>query len=272
MLICIVNVKTGKLTIINCGHNMPLIKHKNGEYNFIKLTSNLPLGLFENFDFKIFETQFEAGDILYLYTDGVTEAFNNNEEMFGEERLINSLNKIKTTENIKDVLLNVKSELKEYTNSVAQSDDITMLGFHYKNNQLNQNQIYYDDAKKENYKSFYTWLHNTIKPWELSEELINKIDLCAEEIFINIALYAYPETTGKVEVSAEKKDNKIELKFTDTGFAYNPLSKPDPDITLPPEQRALGGLGIFMVKKSMDDMIYERSEGKNILKLIKYTE
>ena len=265
MLICIVNVKTGKLTIINCGHNLPLIKHKNGEYNFIKLDANLPLGLFENFDFKIYETQFEEGDMLFTYTDGVTEAFNDKEELFGETRLLKALNNIKDKKNIKDVLSDIKTELKTYTNSVAQSDDITMLGFHYLNNQKNQNLLYYDDAKIENYTAFYNWLHNTIEPWNLSNELINKIDLCAEEIFINIASYAYPEKTGKVEISVEKIDDEIILKFVDTGFAYNPLTKPDPDITLPPEKRQIGGLGIFMVKQSAKNVHYERNVNKNVL-------
>ncbi len=265
MLICIVNVKTGKLSLINCGHNIPLIKHKNGEYEYIKLDANLPLGLFENFDYKIYETEFEEGDMLYMYTDGVTEALNDKEEMFGEERLVNCLNNIKNTDNIKEVLLKVKSDLKNYTGTVSQSDDITMLGFHYKNNQTDKNQIYYDDAKKENYTDFYKKLHKTLEPWNLSEELINKIDLCAEEIFINIALYAYPEKTGKMEVYMEKSDNKITLKFVDTGFAYNPLAKPDPDITLPPEQRQAGGLGIFMVKQVTESISYERKVNKNIL-------
>ena len=265
MLICIVNIKTGKLTIINCGHNSPLIKHKNGDYEFIKLDSNLPLGLFENFDFKVYETQFAEDDMLYMYTDGVTEALNEKDEMFGEERLINSLNKIKNTDNIKEVLLNIKSELKSYTHAISQSDDITMLGFHFKSNQIKQNQLYYDEAKPENYTAFYNWLHNTIEPWNLSEELINKIDLCAEEIFINIASYAYSGKTGKVEVYIDKNDDKILLKFVDTGFAYNPLSKPDPDITLPPEQRPLGGLGIYMVKQVTENVSYERNVNKNVL-------
>ncbi len=267
MLICIVNVKTGKLTIINCGHNLPLIKHKNGEYEYIKLAANIPLGLFEDFDFKIYETQFSEGDMFYMYTDGVTEALNNNEELFGEKRLINSLNNIKNNENIKEVLLNIKSEIRNYTNSVLQSDDITMVGFHYKNHQSNQN-IYSDEAKAENYTEFYKWLHNIIEPWNLSEELINKIDLCAEEVFINIALYAYPERKGKIEASLDKNDDKIVLRFVDTGIAYNPLAKPDPDITLPPEQRPLGGLGIYMVKQVTEKVSYERNINKNILTMV----
>ena len=121
------------------------------------------------------------------------------------------------------------------------------------------------DAKTENYKDFYNWLHSVIQWWNLSEELINKIDLCAEEIFINISSYAYPEKAGMIDVLIDKNDSEIILEFKDTGFAYNPLEKPDPDITAPPEQRQPGGLGIFMVKQVTQKVSYERSEDKNIL-------
>ena len=134
--------------------------------------------------------------------------------------------------------------------------------FDYKNHKINPNQF---EAKTENYKTFYDWLHSVIQPWNLSDKLINKIDLCAEEIFVNISLYAYSEKTGTIEVSINKKDNKIILKFTDTGFAYNPLEKPDPDITLPPEQRQPGGLGIYMIKQAAENVSYERNDNKNIL-------
>ena len=134
--------------------------------------------------------------------------------------------------------------------------------FDYKNDKINQNQF---EAKTENYKDFYNWLHNAIRPWNLSEELISKIDLCAEEIFVNISLYAYPDETGKIEVSIDKYNEKIILEFTDTGFAYNPLEKPDPDITLPPEQRQPGGLGVYMMKQVTENVSYKRSENKNIL-------
>ena len=68
--------------------------------------------------------------------------------------------------------------------------------------------------------------------------------------------------------SLEKQADNIVLKFVDTGFAYNPLTKPDPDITLAPEKRPLGGLGIFMVKKMAENVTYERNVNKNILTMI----
>ncbi len=100
-----------------------------------------------------------------------------------------------------------------------------------------------------------------------------QLDVAVEEIFVNIASYAYVPGEGDAIIRLEKLSdpNGIEITFIDEGIEYDPVKKEDPDVTLSADERQIGGLGIYMVKKSMDDMIYERSEGKNILKLIKYT-
>ncbi len=98
-----------------------------------------------------------------------------------------------------------------------------------------------------------------------------QIDIAAEEIFVNIASYAYTGETGsaivRVELHAEQP--AVDITFIDRGVPYNPLAKADPDITLSAEQRQIGGLGIFMVKKSMDDIQYDYLDGCNILTLKK---
>ena len=121
-------------------------------------------------------------------------------------------------------------------------------------------------AVPENYKPFYTWLHETCDEWGVNSELRNKLDMCSEEIFANITFYAYPKTNGKIDVSIDNADG-ITLKFEDEGVPYNSLEKPDPDITLPPEERPLGGLGIFMVKEMAKEITYERLNNRNILTL-----
>ena len=88
--------------------------------------------MLENIDYKIYKAILEEDDILLLYTDGVTEAFNEKEEMYGENRLIEFLNKNKTEESIEDLISKLKTELKEFTNMLDQSDDITILTFTYK--------------------------------------------------------------------------------------------------------------------------------------------
>lgn len=97
------------------------------------------------------------------------------------------------------------------------------------------------------------------------------IDIAVEELFVNIASYAYESESGKavVQVSVHDDPLSVEITFIDNGKQYDPLAKTDPDTTLSANQRKIGGLGIFMVKKSMDDVIYEYKDGKNILTIKK---
>ena len=98
-----------------------------------------------------------------------------------------------------------------------------------------------------------------------------QIDIAVEEIFVNIAHYAYSTETGKATVRIEilPDSPSVDITFIDKGIPYDPLAKPDPDVTLSAEERKIGGLGIFMVKKSMDDVKYQYLDGQNILTLKK---
>ena len=98
-----------------------------------------------------------------------------------------------------------------------------------------------------------------------------QIDVAAEEIFVNVAHYAYKPDIGPVEVCVELKDDprRVCVTFIDRGRPFDPLEKPDPDITLSADEREVGGLGIYMVKKTMDDVIYKFSDGQNHLTMVK---
>ena len=98
-----------------------------------------------------------------------------------------------------------------------------------------------------------------------------QIDVALEEIFINIANYAYQPGKGPATVRVDVTDNPltVTITFVDHGIPYDPLAKDDPDVTLPADEREIGGLGIFMVKQSMDDVIYEYRDGHNILTIKK---
>lgn len=97
-----------------------------------------------------------------------------------------------------------------------------------------------------------------------------QIKLALEEVVTNVILYAYPdkkEQDIRIDISGENRI--LQFIITDSGIPFNPLEKEEPDLTLPPEERPIGGLGIFLVKQLMDEVNYSRSEGKNILTLIK---
>lgn len=98
-----------------------------------------------------------------------------------------------------------------------------------------------------------------------------QIDVAIDELFSNIAYYAYNSETGLVTVRVEIEEAplSVEVTFIDQGVPYDPLSKEDPDVTLAAEERKIGGLGIYMVKKSMDAVTYEYKDGQNILRIKK---
>ena len=102
-----------------------------------------------------------------------------------------------------------------------------------------------------------------------NEDKIN-INIAIDEIITNIVKYAYNRSeVGEISVKVDVSDNQVDISFIDSGIPYNPVIQPDPDITLSAQDRKIGGLGIFLVKKLMDEVIYEYRDGKNILKIKK---
>ena len=130
------------------------------------------------------------------------------------------------------------------------------------------------EATDENLEAVNDFIHAQIKPFSCQSQTLFQIDLAVEEIFVNISHYAYSPDKGTVQIecSAEKTADapaKLTVSFTDSGKAFNPLAKPDPDITLSVEEREIGGLGIFLTKKYMDSVLYERKDNQNILTFTK---
>lgn len=130
------------------------------------------------------------------------------------------------------------------------------------------------DAKVENLQDVLAFVDEQLESLACSLKLQMQIDIAVEEIFVNIAQYAYLKGTGKAKVSLTvlESPRRFMITFTDSGIPYDPLAKPDPNIRLSAQERQIGGLGIYMVKKSMDDMRYERRDGQNILTIVKNME
>lgn len=262
MFVGIVNIHTGELVCINCGHNPPLIK-QNDEFKYLKIDTNTVLGAFEDVEFNVYETELNNGDELFLYTDGVTEALSSSQEMYGEERLLDSVNGVIESDDLRRFVSVVKSDLQIFTRNVSQTDDITMLIFKFNSK---HEDIYEGIASTENYKDFHSWVKASCKLFGLDKDATMKAEVICEEIFVNIASYAYPDKNdGKVQIEISKKSNKVTIKFVDWGVKYNPLNKEDPDIDAPLENRSAGGLGVFMVKVYADKCTYKHTDGKNVL-------
>ena len=126
-----------------------------------------------------------------------------------------------------------------------------------------------DSAKIEEVETFVEEFLETV---ECSMDLITTIGIAVEEIYVNIAHYAYEtEGGGDATISMEYDEDTrtVKIAFIDRGEAFDPLAKPDPDLVAYHKERRIGGLGIFMTKKIMDDISYEYKDGQNILTLRK---
>ncbi len=127
------------------------------------------------------------------------------------------------------------------------------------------------DATVENLPQVLALLEETLEAAECPLKTQMQINVAAEEIFVNIAHYAYAPETGKATVDIEitREPAEATIRFSDGGKPFDPTAKADPNVALPAEQRDIGGLGIFMTKKLMDEVTYAYRDGKNVLTLKK---
>lgn len=125
------------------------------------------------------------------------------------------------------------------------------------------------EAKTENLSQVLEFLEGELEKYDCDMKIITSLSIVIEELFVNVALYAYPGGSGQVTLKLDLIGKDLLMILVDKGIEFNPLSKKDPDITLKAEDREIGGLGIFMVKKTMDEMSYERKDNMNILSMKK---
>ncbi|MCR5370909.1 MAG: ATP-binding protein [Clostridium sp.] len=123
-------------------------------------------------------------------------------------------------------------------------------------------------AIKKNIPVVTDFVNDKLEEEDCPPKAMMQVDIAIDEIFVNIANYAYEGESGNVTVQVDIDDDngkQMVLTFIDSGIPFNPLEAGDPDITLPAEKRSVGGLGIFIVRKTMDGMKYMRKNNRNIL-------
>ncbi len=275
----VLDLPTGRLRYCNGGHDHPFVINGT-EVRELQATANLPLGLFNDFDYQMQEEQLTPGAALFLYTDGLTEARNPQRELFGEKRLLQALERMATPELTAPQLLeNMSRCVSAFVGEAEQSDDLTMLAIRYTPKSGHtllhetitlKNEVAEVDRLGAFVKSLTTRLG-------MDKSLASNLRLAIEEAVVNVIDYAYPtETAGKVTVEADVQEDESDvsgnqhlcIRIIDNGVAFDPTEATQADTTLSAEDRPIGGLGIFLMRELMDSINYERVDGKNVLTLI----
>lgn len=266
----VVDLKTGEIKCANAGHEYPAVMRAGGGYELFKDRHGLALAAMDGMKYKEYELHLDPGDRIFVYTDGVPEAINSETEQYGTERMIKALNRAaKAT--LKGGLSSVLEDLAAFVGKEDQFDDITMLSFSYIGSEkaVDDVKTLMLEAKVQNLEQVLGFIRQNLEEAGASVRVVHQILIAAEEIFVNIASYAYGQETGSAEIRMMVEDGAAGIEFRDSGTPFDPLAKADPDVTLPAEERQIGGLGIFMVKKSMDDVQYRYEGGQNILAIRK---
>ena len=267
----ILDITTGQVKFANAGHNPPLLKRTNGSFEYLKTRAGFVLAGMEGVRYRVGELTLNPGDRLFLYTDGVPEATNAENKLYGEDRLLSFMNQNTSMEATK-LLPALKANIDEFVGEAPQFDDITMLMLDYKPKEggaYMTNQTF--PAKTEALPDILGFVEETLEGYGCPMKIQMAVCVAIEEVFVNVAHYAYGNGEGDMNlgIGFDEENRTITFRMTDKGVPFDPLQKPDPDITLSAEEREIGGLGIFIAKKTMDSLSYSYENGENILTMLK---
>ena len=266
--LAILDKKTGKLTYSSAGHNPPVIG-SNKNYKFLNSTPALILGCFETANVVDNEVTLKPGETITLYTDGITEARNNEGAFFGEERLINVFNKKDYTCTI-ELHHQIKDEVAQFVNGAPQSDDITILTLRYQGDRLEYDEKFFKATKEES-ANMLAFISDFSAKHNLPEEFKNQLMVVGDELISNIINHGYENNGGPIFIRLLFNETKKEFVLTiiDRAPEFNQLSVEDSPIQGDAKKQKIGGLGILIVKNIMNDSSYQRVNNKNILVLKK---
>ena len=274
----VLDLKSGRLNFCNAGHDAPIILDSHGIAE-LKVYPNLPLGIFSDFDYQSQMVQIRKGSMIFLYTDGVTEAMNTKKEEFGEVRMIKTLKSDYTYHphiSPSELLSGLKNKINEFVGKAEQSDDLTMLAFKFvKVDNFVEKFITLQNDISEIIK-LNEFIDTTCKNEGVTTETINDLKLAIEEIVVNSISYSFDENEkGEITVGLKFQPEEILVEIKDNGREFDPTVKKEVDIDSVLEEREIGGLGLFLVMQLTDSVLYRRAGNFNILNLtknIKYKE
>ncbi len=254
MFVGILDLASGHLDYCNAGHEAPLLFGQP-----LPVLPNLPVGALADWTYEGQQEQLQSGDMLFLSTDGLSEAKNAADEQFGRKHVLQLANDHRSLA-AKPLIELMMSEVSSHTGDALQSDDITMLAVRWLGNGLTLKPSMDDIGRLA---PFITSAANRAG---IEGKEAKRLRLAAEETVANIINYG--QATA-IKLQATVADNQLELTIDDDGLPFDPTQDSPTDLSVPPDQRPPGGLGIMLLHQMTDGLDYQRIDGHNVLKIKK---
>ena len=263
MFVGILDLKTGFLDYCNAGHEAPLVAGRP-----LDVKRNLPVGALSDWNYEGQQTQLKSGDMLFLYTDGLSEAKNSTGELLGRKRVqqIVSEHAIDTARQLVGVL---EAEERYHAGDAEQNDDITMLAIRW---QPNPQLLTFSpshltmSASMDEIDRLAPFISHVAEQAAMEGREAKRLRLAVEEAVANIINHGQATT---ITLQATMDDNQLVLTIDDDGQPFNPTGESATDFSVPADERPPGGLGIMFLHEMTDGLEYQRIDGHNVLRIIK---
>ena len=257
----ILQLSTGRLVAANAGHEYPVCRRAGGNFALVKDRYGFVLAGMEGSRYREYTLDLAPGDRLFLYTDGVTEATDEHQQLYGTRRLLDALNRSRDADP-RTLLQAVQADIHAFVGAADPFDDITMLALEIKG-MAHHYRLELAPTLEELPRAT-AFVEESLQKEQVPPPLVYKFNVVMDELFSNIARYS---GATRAAVVCFVQDGKVTLRFEDDGKPFDPLAAAEPDTTLSAEERNIGGLGVFLVKRMMGEMHYERRQEKNCLTL-----
>ncbi len=268
----VLELSTGRLTASNAGHEYPIISSADGSFELFHDRHGFVIGGMSSSKYTDYTIDLAPGSCIFLYTDGVMEAANREGERFGSDRLIKVLNS-NSEKTPKEIIEAVSIAADNFSMDTDQFDDITMLCLRYNG----ESGIRFDsslniEAETDFQPRVMDFIDEKLESYGVGMKDASRIKIASDELFSNVSKFAYrgmEKGDIKVEIGRSDDHRSVFLRFSDSGAPFDPLKGKTPDTTLSADDREIGGLGIFLTRKLMDDVKYEYRNGMNTVTIRK---
>lgn len=260
----VLDTKTGRLAYASGGHTSPVLLRHHAPPRLFSEASGTVLGIQPDLAFEPGELQLEPGDTLFLYTDGVTEAFAPDRSCFGEERLLQTLRE--QPPSARELVGRVLEAVRSFADGEPQSDDIALLAIRW---------LPADDLKlvlrstlpdvARGYQAVQAFLSERSVP----ADAIHDVALAVEEVLSNLARHGYAGIVGDIALRVSLDQAAIKTEIRDRGVHFDPREARPPSLDVPLGERVPGALGIHLVRNAIDRITYQRDGAENILTLVR---
>ena len=272
LFVGVLDLPTGRLHYCNAGHDAPLLVGAGvGE---LPCDSNIPVGFMPTWKYSLQEAQIFNGTTIFLFTDGLTEAMDANNEQFQMERVNDVATQALSLQQQepRQLIARMTEAVHQFVGDAEQSDDLTMMAIQYIKQQsdVRMRKSLVLPCDLQEVPRLNDFVEEVCQGVGFDELLTMSIKVAVEEAVVNVMKYAYPSGQQR-DVTIEAASNDVRLKFSiiDSGQPFDPTVQSEVDTTLSAKERKIGGLGIHIIRKNMDSINYERIDNCNVLTLRK---